>query len=304
MSETEAELARELFDPDFLGRLRALFFKLRKRRRLQRKGLQQTISSGFSREFKDHRPYAVGEDFRAIDWRLYARLEKLFVRVFEEVQEFHVHILLDRSLSMASPYPAKRLLALRLSVALAYLALVSQHTVSIHSLAGDLKRETPPRKGQGHIHEILRQMAALPFAGTTNLSQSLARFRPGRARRGIVFLISDLLGGSSPNAGELAELAARWPAETHVIHVLDPLERCPVAEGELLMEDVETGERRRIWLTKRELDAYAASFQSFIDELDQSCSARQINYALWNTGQPFEEMFLDLLSRGSALAGG
>src|SRR5215208_2474256 len=124
----------ELFDPRFLGRLRALFFRLRKRRALRRKGVQTSPTAGFTREFKDRRHYTSGDDFRTIDWRVFARLERLFVRVFEEVQEFHVHVLIDCSGSMAEPYPEKRVAALRLAAALVFLGLASQHRVSLFSL--------------------------------------------------------------------------------------------------------------------------------------------------------------------------
>ena len=77
----------ELFDPDFLGRLRTMFFKLRKRRQLKKKGLQNTHVSGFTREFKDYRQYSPGDDYRSIDWKLYARLERMFIRIYEEVQD-------------------------------------------------------------------------------------------------------------------------------------------------------------------------------------------------------------------------
>ncbi len=105
-----------IFDADFLQRLRVMFFKLRNRKQLRRIGAQQTPTAGFTREFKDHRQYTPGDDYRSIDWRLMARLEKLFIRVYEQVQEFHVHVVVDRSQSMVDPYPEKRILgfALRL----------------------------------------------------------------------------------------------------------------------------------------------------------------------------------------------
>jgi uncharacterized protein (DUF58 family) len=293
----------ELFDPDFLSRLRVLFFTLRKRRQMKKKGSQATPSAGFTREFKDYRHYAPGDDFRAIDWRLYARLEKVFIRIFEEVQEYHIHILIDRSRSMAEPYGEKRVTALRLAVALAYLGLVNDHRVSILSLAGDTRRELYPLKGQGHIHAILKHLARLEFAGATDLVGSLKQFRPGRDRRGIVFLLSDLFG----RAPELSERAVRqamsWPAETHVIHIIHPVETRPELTGELQLVDVETEEVRRMWLTKRELAQYAETFQTWREELQRSCLKRQIDYVTWSTDQPFEDMFLTLLSRGSQLAG-
>ncbi len=298
-----ASSSEELFDAKFLGRLRSLFFKLRKRRQLQRRGQQSTPAAGFTREFKDHRSYTPGDDYRTIDWRLFARLEKPFIRIFEEVQEFHVHILVDRSGSMIDPYPQKRITALQTAVALAYLALLSQHRVSILSLADQLRRETPMMKGQGHVHSLLKQMGDLSFGGRTNLVECLQQFRPSRDRRGMVFLISDLLGRSPELSTQALLQGTRWPAETHVIHVLHPKEMEPDIQGEIRLLDVETAEVRRIWMTKRELARYAQAFKQFMEELHRFCMRRQIDYFPWTTDQPFEDAFLDLLSRGSALAG-
>ena len=300
MTDTTDE---QIFDARFLGRLRALFFKLRKRRTLRKKGAQPTPSAGFTREFKDHRSYTSGDDFRSVDWRLYARLEKLFIRIFEEVQEFHVHILIDRSLSMAEPFGEKRLTALRAAAALTYLALVSQHRVSILSLGESVRRELPPLKGQGNIHEVLGHLAGMTFGGETDLVGCLQRFQPGRDRRGIVFLITDLLGRSPELAQGALKHATIWPTETHLIHVLAPQEMRPELEGELQLVDVETQEIRRMWLTRADLDKYEAAFQTYLDGLEESCARRRIDYLRWRTDHSFEEMFLALLMRGSALSG-
>lgn len=293
----------ELFDPRFLGRLRALFFRLRKRRALRRKGVQASPNAGFTREFKDHRHYTSGDDFRTIDWRVFARLERLFVRVFEEVQEFHVHVLIDCSRSMAEPFPEKRVAALRLAAALAFLALASQHRVSLFSLTAKTTRLMPPLKGEGHIHEVLRLLESLEFSGETDLVPALRQLRPARDRRGIVFVLSDLLGSAPERSSEALQHATSWPAETHVIHLLHPREMSPDLEGELQLVDVETNETRRMWLTRRDLDLYAANFQRFVTELEATCMRRQIDYLRWLTDQSFEEAFIGLLMRGSALAG-
>lgn len=293
----------ELFDPRFLGRLRALFFRLRKRRALRRKGVQASPTAGFTREFKDHRHYTSGDDFRTIDWRVFARLERLFIRVFEEVQEFHVHVLIDCSRSMAEPFPEKRVAALRLAAALAFLALASQHRVSLFALTTKSTRLMPPLKGEGHIHEVLRLLESLEFSGETDLVAALRQLRPARDRRGIVFVLSDLLGSAPEHSSEALQHATSWPAETHVIHLLHPREMAPDLEGELQLVDVETNETRRMWLTRRDLDLYADNFQRFVTELESTCLRRQIDYLRWLTDQSFEEAFIALLMRGSALAG-
>lgn len=293
----------ELFDPDFLERLRTMFFKLRKRKQLTRRGADATPAAGFTREFKDHRHYTPGDDFRSIDWRLYARLEKPFIRIFEEVQEYHVHILIDRSQSMQEPWPDKRIVALRTGVALAYLALLNQHRVSILTIGDGLKRELQPLKGQGHVHDVLQLFTSLEFGGATDLVGSLKQFRPSRDRRGIVFLISDLFGETPALSNEALLQATRWPAEPHVVHVLNHQERRPDLKGEIRLVDVETSEVRRIWITKRETDRYAKAFDDYQEELRKNCMSRQIDYFSWVTDTPFEDSFLNLLSRGSALAG-
>lgn len=297
------ETESELFDAKFLGRLRTLFFKLRKRRQLQKQGSQSTPAAGFTREFKDHRRYSPGDDYRSIDWRLFARLEKPFVRVFEEVQEYHVHILVDRSRSMAAPYGEKRTTALQAAMALAYLALVSQHRVSVLTIGEGLRRETRPLKGQGHVRTLLDQFAALEFGGETDLVGGLHQFRPGRDRRGLVFLVSDLFGRAPEVATEALAKAAQWPAETHVIQVLHPQEIHPNLQGEIRLVDVENGHSRRIWMTHRELERYDKVFQDFLAGIQQCCLHRKINYFTWTTDQPFEDTFVSLLSRGNALAG-
>ena len=293
----------ELFDPQFLQRLRAMFMKLRKRRQLQKKGMQSTPAVGHTREFKDHRSYIPGDDFRSIDWRLFARLEKMFIRIFEQVQEFHVYIILDRSRSMIEPYGEKRIVGLQLAVALAYLGLLNEHRVSVLTLAEDVRRETPPLKGPGHIYNLLKLAGELEFGGVTDLTGALGRFRLARDRRGMVFVLSDLLGHRLGSADESITKVGSWPAETHVIHILHPLEIRPTLQGEVRLVEVETGQTRRIWMTRRDREAYVQAFARYQDALRRGCAKRKINYVGWTTDLAFEETFINLLSRGSALAG-
>jgi uncharacterized protein (DUF58 family) len=291
-----------LFDADFLQRLRTLFVRLRRQRQLQKRGVQSTPAAGHTREFKDYRSYAPGDDYRSIDWRLYARLDALWIRIFEEIQEFHVHLVIDTSQSMAEPCAGKRVLALRGALALAYLALVNQHRVSLYRLGDGVQRLAPPRKGQGHIHEIRRLLEELPFGGITNLEAGLRRFRPRRDRRGVVFLLSDLFGRAPAAAGDALLQAAAWPAETHVLQVLDPREERPGFDGEVELVDVETAEARRMWLTRREVEQYAARVVAWREELERLCLQRSVDFVTWRTSLSFEDQFLQLLLRSSTLA--
>jgi uncharacterized protein (DUF58 family) len=299
----ENEDPEALFDPKFLAQLRSLFFKLRSRQNLTRHGAQPTPATGFTREFKDYRQYTPGDDYREIDWRLYARLEKLFIRLFEEVQEFHVHVVVDTSRSMVDPFGQKRVVALRLAAALSYLALINGHRVSLLKLGDRVEQELHPIKGQGHVHNLLRRLEGLEFDGVTQLEKAMRGFRPARDRKGIVFLISDMFGQSLDDAAEASRAMARWPVESHVVQVVHPSEANPDLSGELQLLDVETGETRRMWLTKRDIEQYRKAFDQFVENVHQSCATHRINHVRWPTDHAFEEMFLHLLSRGSALAG-
>ena len=294
----------ELLDAAFLDRLRALFVQLRRRRRLRRQGAQQAPAAGHTREFKDHRHYSRGDDWRAIDWRLYARLDKLFIRVFEEIQELHVHVLLDRSASMAEPHGTKRRDALRLTVGLGFLALANNHRLSFHTLGDDCRRELPPLKGQGHVQALVERCRALEFGGAGDLDAALARFRSGADRRGVAFLLSDGLGADPGRTTDALRRLAAWPGETHVVRIADPAEAEPAPAGELLLESVEGGERRRLWLSHDERERYRQRYRAWAEEVERTCSSASLAYSTWSTAEPFDAQFVDLLARGDALSGG
>lgn len=304
MSAPDPPSAREeLFDADFLERLRALHLRLRKRKQLRRKGLQATPATGFTREFKDFRHYTPRDDYRSIDWRLYARLDRLFIRLYEEIQEFHVHVVIDTSASMNEPFPEKRTTSLKLAVALAYMGLVGHHRVSLHSIGSSLGAAPPPMKGQGSLQRVLDFARDLEYGGLTELERCFEAFQPGRRRYGIVFVLSDLYGRDIDEAREAIRHAAAWPGEVHFIQILHPWEEKPDVEGEIELFDVETQEHRRLWFTPGDRERYERRFGQFLADIERACQARQIDYQRWRTDCPFDELFLDLLSRGSALAG-
>lgn len=300
----ETLVREDLFDAAFLDRLRSLAIRLRKRRALMRRGAQSTPSTGFTREFKDYRHYTPREDYRAIDWRLYARLDKLFVRLYEETQELNLHILVDTSGSMSEPHTEKRRQALRFAVALAYLGLAGQQRVSLYSLSDTVRQELPPLRGQGNIEKIIQAATRLKYGGFTDLERGFTEFRPTRQRYGVIFVISDFFGRDVNTASEAVKLAATWPGEAHFVQILHPEERSPSLEGEVELSEVETGERRRFWLTRRDVQRYVDTFDAFCETLARECAGHRIDFMQCGAEEPFEERFLDLLNRGSALAGG
>ena len=300
----EANERDDLFDAAFLDRLRVLALRLRKRRQLTRRGSQATPATGFTREFKDYRHYTAKEDYRAIDWRLYARLDKLFVRLYEETQELNLHLVIDTSSSMSEPYGEKRRQALRFAVALAYLGLSSQQRVSLYAMGDGVTQVLAPLRGQGNIEKVIQAVTALEFSGFTDLRRSFEEFRPTRQRFGVIFVISDFFGRDVNSAKDAVQRASVWPGETHFLQVVHPKEREPDLEGEVELAEVETGELRRFWLTRRDVSRYTDTFDAFVNDLSAECASRRIDFMQCRSDEAFEDRFLDLLARGSALAGG
>ncbi len=300
---TETLDRSDLFDAAFLDRLRVLALRLRKRRQLMRRGAQMTPATGFTREFKDYRHYSPREDYRAIDWQLYARLDRLFVRLYEETQELNLHLLVDTSASMSRPFDTKRKQALRFAVALAYLALSNQQRVSLYSMSDTVRQELPPLRGQGNIDKVIQSLTNLSFEGYTDIERSFSEFRPSRQRYGVIFVISDFFGRDVDSASAAVSRAATWPGETHFLQLVHPQERNPELEGEVELADVETGEKRRFWLTKRDAQRYTETFDAFSESIARACASHRIDYFQCSTDEPFEERFLEMLARGSALAG-
>lgn len=293
----------DFFDATFLDRLRMLAIRLRKRRQLTRRGSQSTPSTGFTREFKDYRHYTPREDYRAIDWRLYARLDKLFVRLYEETQELNLHLVVDASGSMERPFGEKRRQALRFAVALAYLGLSNQQRVSLYSMSDAVRQELPPQRGQGSIDKVIQVASRMTFDGITDLRRCFEEFRPMRQRYGVNFVISDFFGRDVNAIRDVVAQAAAWPGETHFVQIVHPEEREPKVKGEIELTEVETGERRRFWFTRRDARKYAETFDAFVEDLAQSCAGRRIGFMQCLADEPFEERFVEMLSRGSALAG-
>jgi uncharacterized protein (DUF58 family) len=298
------ESNHDLFDPEFLDRLRAIFLRLKKRKKLRKKGIQSTIATGFTREFKGFRHYTPRDDYRAIDWQLFARLDRLFIRLYEEIQELHVHIVVDTSASMSQPFSEKKRTAQKLVVALGYMGLVGHHRVSLYSAGESVSDPMAPLKGQSNLQRILDFAGSLKFEGKTNLTQAFQDFRPSRQRYGIIFVISDLYGREIDEATKSIKQASLWPGEVHFLQVCHPWEEDPDLDGEIALLDVETGEERKLWFTPRDRKRYQDCYRHFLEGIEKECQARHIDYQRWRTDYPFDDLFLDLLSRGSALGAG
>lgn len=265
-----------VFDEAFLRQLERLLLLMRSPVRGGLKGGRRSVKRGQSVEFADYREYTLGDDLRQLDWNVYARLERLFVKLFIEEEDVTVTILIDASASMATGHPSKLTFAKRAAAALGYIGLASEDRVALSALTGRVARRRPALRGSGRVFRLLSDLSAIePASGTTDL---LAAARHAAAQlhgRGVLVLLSDLL---DPNADRVVRDLAATGSELIVMHVLSPDELDPPLEGDLRLVDTETGERVDITADLATIDAYKARLDAWKEGFADIAAKRRASY--------------------------
>lgn len=250
---------------------------------------------GFSLEFADHRPYQPGDDFRQIDWAVYARQRRLVTKVYSREVEAPLYLLLDTSRSMGFGRPAKLALALRLAAALAFIAYRSLDRFGLQPFGAGLLKELPPRRGRAQLSRILRRLAELAPRGRTDLSSCLATWAEGSREPGLAVVISDFLVPGGLEEGLEALRLARH--EVLAVQVLSPEEFRPTLQGLLRLVDLESGRGKVLSLGRQALRAYQAALSEHNRRLADFCLSHDIAYRLVSSDGDPVEVVLSLLSR-------
>jgi len=249
-----SEVDPTVFDETFLRQLERLLLLMRSPVRGGLKGGRRSVKRGQSVEFADYRDYAMGDDLRQLDWNVYARLERLFVKLFVEEEDVTVTLLVDASASMATGNPSKLLFAKRAAAALGYIGLASEDRVAVSALTGRMARRRPALRGSGRVFRLLADLSAITVAeGPTDLVAAARHAGAQLHGRGVVILLSDLL---DPAADRVIRELAATGSELIVLHVLSPDELDPPLQGDLRLVDVETGDRVDITADLATIDAY------------------------------------------------
>ncbi len=246
-------------------------------------------------EFADHRNYAPGDDFRLIDWNVYARLGELCLKLTEARENLSVHILVDCSASMDWGKPNKLLYARRVAAALGALALASYDTVHLGAFSDDVSAVFPPLRGRNAVGTLLAHLHGLTPGATTDLARAVASYcgRPGRD--GVAILITDFLvaGGYAEALGYLA----RAGLQTTALHVVDSQEERPPLEGLLELQDRETGELVRVSITPALLRRYQDYYEQWTGEIAQACRKQRAQYVRVPTALSPRDLVLRTLRR-------
>lgn len=300
--------APPLFDSHFLAKLEQLHLLARKIFRGEHRAERRSRQSGSSLEFADYRNYAFGDDLRSIDWNIYARLDRLFIKLFEQEQDLDVHFLIDASGSMrwvADPARdgaaiSKFDQARRIAAALSYIALVNLDRVNLVWFGAALGRDLGLSRGKSNFHKILEFLRSPPeLPGPTHLLPSLRAFAQRMKRRGLVFVISDFFDPAGYE--EALSLLAYHRFDAHVVQVLDPAELEPSAAGDLRLTECETGELYEITASESVVRHYREQVAAFVEGLEAFALRRGAGYARASTEVPFEDLVLRVLRDGVML---
>ncbi len=290
---------RGLLPAEFLAQLERLRLRSRRPVRGWAAGDRTSRRPGRSVEFHDYRAYGSGDDVRYVDWNIYARTDRLHVKLFVDDEDLCLHLLVDASASMDWGTPNKLAWAARLAAALGFVGLASAERVGVGILRERLAEGWSPARGRARITSLFDFLGRLRGEGKTDLGEALAAYAARAPVAGVAVLVSDLLDPAGYEAGLRALLEQRY--EVHVIHVLSPDELDPELGGELRLVDHETGEARPLSVSRATVDAYRERLQQFIDGAESFCRRYEISYHRATTDAPVERLVLGRL-RGTLLA--
>ena len=289
----ETKVDRALLTPEFMARLDSLGMVSRKILAGKLRGERRSRKKGESLEFADYRNYAQGDDLRRIDWSLYARLERLFLKLFLAEEDLSIYVLVDGSASMDFGSVNKFDYARKVAAAIAYIGLANMDRVSVGVYAEGREHLLSDLRGKKQVMKLFDSLSRIKPGGPTSLQENCRRFILRHRRPGICLLLSDFLDPDGFEASLKTLVAARMDA--FAVHVLAPEEVEPVLTGDFMLVDSENGERVDITSSRRLLENYQKTVRGFCSTLQQFCAARGVAYLFASTDLPFEVLVLNYL---------
>ncbi len=291
-------------DPEILSRIGPLEVVAKQVVEGLRIGMHRSPLRGISTEFTSHRQYAPGDEARHIDWKVYGRTHRYYVKLFEAETNFVANLLLDASSSMqyASGKISKLEYAKYMAASMAYL-IVNQHdSVGVGVFDGELRRYVKPKSTFKILGDISREMEGVEPRPRTNIGALLHEFAMRMSRRGMVMLFSDLLDNTDEFLRGISHLRFRGHNVT-VFHVLDPYELEFPLQGVWRFEGLEN-DGELVTQPARIRASYLKELESFVSKVRSACMNNQADYVLVNTAEPIESVISSYLLQRTAAAKG
>ncbi len=292
-----SDSSRELTDADFIRRLESLFLLARRVLGGSLQADRKSKRKGAGITFADYAEYQLGDDYRAIDWRVFARFDQLVIKLFEVEEDTTVYILADSSHSMGSKFLAAK----KLVAAMGYIALNCLDRLSVYGMADKLYPIQNPTRGKAKVLSFLRTLEAGETVGTdTDFSACVRELEVRHRKKGVVLVISDFLfpGGFEDGLKRLSGLG--HDVYCLQIHAQDDLS-CEW-KGDVEIDCVETHQKEQITVTRKEITRYEELMAEWNAALRKECARLGIGYANTTDEVPFEHVIQGILRRGGLVS--
>ena len=282
-------------DPDLLSTLQNLSIKAKYVVEGFMLGLHKSPYHGFSVEFSEHRPYGFGDEVRHIDWKLWSKTDKYYIKQFEEETNLKAHIILDQSNSMdyGQSNNTKFEYAKLLAASFAYILIKQQDAVGLALFDEKINKLIPPRAVPSHLNILLSHMESAEPGAQTNISKALHHSAEGINKRGLVIVISDLMDDVNSTINGLRHLRHKGH-EVIVFHILDHDEVSFDFNQRIKFIDKETGEQITTDPSQIQQD-YITHFKNHCDALKNGCRHNRIEYIPLLSNQSLDTALSELL---------
>ena len=291
---------KSILEPELIAKLDQLEVLTRKVFRGRTKGERRSRRKGTSLEFADYREYTPGDDTRFLDWNVFGRLEKLYIKLFLEEEDLAFYVLVDTSASMNFGTPVTKFdYARKLAAALAYVGLRNQDKVGMSDMKERVVSRFRPARGRQHLGKLLTYLNTLEPGAGTDLVESCRDFVLQNKQPGIVILISDFL--DERGYDEALKYFFLRNYDVFLIQVLSAEERDPTLVGHLELVDSETGEKQEITVTEGMMKQYRQTLEAFCGGLRDWSTGRGMTYLATSTDLPIETMLMTYLRQRGLL---
>jgi uncharacterized protein (DUF58 family) len=268
-------------------------------------GLHKSPYHGFSVEFAEHRQYMPGDEIRRLDWKVYGKTDRYYIKQYEEETNLSSTLILDASNSMSfssAPYGKKKeqgisklVYASYVAAALAYLMVQQRDAVGLTVYDQSIRTSLPPHATQAYLRKILLDLEHVQPGNGTGTAASLHRIAEQMQRRGLAVILSDLFDDPSEVLAALKHFRHNHH-EVLVLQILDPLERSFAFGGDAVFKDLESGEEMmsQPYHLQR---AYQKEMQAFVERYKRECRENNIDYVLMDTATPFDTALFQYLTK-------
>ncbi|MEM7386098.1 MAG: DUF58 domain-containing protein [Verrucomicrobiota bacterium] len=287
----------QIFDPEFLASLSHLRIVARRVARGGRFAEQRSDDLGQGTDFRDFRPYAAGDDFRSIDWNIYQRLGRVFLRLYEEQEDLPLYLLPDISASLYQETPPRAVTGLRTALALASISLNHHDSTGLFPFSDDIQILAQPQSGRGKVMQFAERLAGLESGNGTDLPAALRRFSSFGLRRGLVVVISDFFDPAG--AESVVQALKQLRHDLLLVQLTRKSDARPGEDGDIRVIDCENGEAQDISITSAVRERYEAAYGQFQSTLTEFARARGAGLLQIDCDEPVVPQLANLFESGA-----